>query len=82
MNSDSFVWWDWVGRHGGDIRAATYEMQGKSELAIGDLRQAVELKPKSVFETLAQGLAKAKLSQLTKSVPCSSGMAKPGEQCL
>jgi osmoprotectant transport system permease protein len=25
VNSDSFIWWDWVGRHGDDIRAATYE---------------------------------------------------------
>ena len=62
------------------VRARVYEAQGKSELAIADLRKASEFPPKSVFESLAQANAKKRIQELTKAIPCSA----PGEggSCL
>ena len=57
-------------------RAAVYEAQGNRELAIADLRKASELKPKSVFDLLAQVTAKQRAQQLRKQLPCSSAGAR------
>jgi osmoprotectant transport system permease protein len=35
MNKDSFIWWDWVGRHTGEIRAATFEHLRLTLIAVG-----------------------------------------------
>src|SRR3954452_3790544 len=35
MDKDSFIWWDWVHRHTGDIRAATYEHLRLTLIAVG-----------------------------------------------
>jgi tetratricopeptide (TPR) repeat protein len=51
-------------------RASVYEAQGKLDLAIDDLRKAAELKPKSVFDTLAQAAARQRADELAKRAPC------------
>lgn len=35
MNSDSFIWWDWVGRHTDDIWVATVEHLRLTVIAVG-----------------------------------------------
>lgn len=35
MNKDSLIWWDWVGRHTDDIRAATIEHLQLTLIAVG-----------------------------------------------
>jgi osmoprotectant transport system permease protein len=35
VNADSLIWWDWVGRHGTEIRAATFEHLRLTLLAVG-----------------------------------------------
>lgn len=35
MNADSFIWWDWVGRHTSEIRDATVEHLRLTLLAVG-----------------------------------------------
>lgn len=35
MNKDSFIWWDWVESHTGEIRAATYEHLRLTLMAVG-----------------------------------------------
>ncbi|HEY2332084.1 MAG TPA: ABC transporter permease [Acidimicrobiales bacterium] len=35
MNSDSLIWWDWVGRHGHDIWVATLEHLQLTLIAVG-----------------------------------------------
>ena len=62
------------------MRASVYEAQGKTELAIADLRKASEFTPKNAFEILAHESAKKRIQLLSKSIPCSA----PGEggSCL
>jgi Tfp pilus assembly protein PilF len=62
------------------IRAGVYEAQGKTDLAIADLRTATQFAPRTVFETLAQAEAKKRISRLTKATPCPS--AGDGGTCL
>jgi len=35
VNADSFIWWDWVDRHLGEIRTATYEHLRLTVIAVG-----------------------------------------------
>ena len=35
MGPDSFIWWDWVARHTGEIRAATFEHLRLTVIAVG-----------------------------------------------
>jgi len=35
VNSDSFIWWDWVGRHGDEIQSATFEHLRLTLIAVG-----------------------------------------------
>ncbi len=35
MNKDSFIWWDWVGRHTEDIQSATLEHLRLTVIAVG-----------------------------------------------
>jgi tetratricopeptide (TPR) repeat protein len=64
-------------------RAGVFEAQGKAERAIVDLRKAIDLKPKNVFEALAQTDAKKRIEQFEKRVPCGgAGSTAAGESCL
>ena len=53
-------------------RARVYEAQNDSEKAEADYRRATELKPRSVFEALAQNTARQKAQQLSKPIPCAN----------
>jgi tetratricopeptide (TPR) repeat protein len=63
-------------------RASVYDAEGKGELAIADLRTAANLKPKNIFDALAQAAAKRQIEQLEKRVPCASGGRPNGATCL
>jgi tetratricopeptide (TPR) repeat protein len=54
------------------VRASVYEAQGKIELALADLHKAIDLKPKTVFDTLAQATAKKHADELAKRAPCGT----------
>jgi hypothetical protein len=49
-----------------------YEAQGKSDLAVADLRKATTLAPKNIFDTVAQAGAKKRIDELAKRVPCGA----------
>jgi hypothetical protein len=53
-------------------RASVYEAQGKSDLAIVDLRKTTSLAPKNIFDTVAQAGAKKRIDELAKHVPCGA----------
>ena len=61
------------------IRARIYDELGKTELAIADLRRAIEFPAQTPFEISAQLQARTRIEQLSKRIPCSS--QGPGE-CL
>jgi hypothetical protein len=54
------------------VRASVHEAQGKIELALDDLHKAVELKPKNVFDTLAQAAARKHADELAIRAPCGT----------
>ena len=51
-------------------RAEVHEAQGGTKLAIADLQRATELKPKGLFDALAQADAKKRLNRLSKRNSC------------
>ena len=42
-------------------RASVYDAEGEDQLAIADLRTAANLKPKNIFDALAQASAKKRI---------------------
>jgi tetratricopeptide (TPR) repeat protein len=54
------------------VRAQVHEAQGKTDLAIADLRKASQFPPRTAFELLAQAEAKRRIERLTKATPCPS----------
>ena len=63
-------------------RAAVYEAKGERELEIADLRKTTEMKPKTVFDMLAQATAKQRVQQLSKQLPCGSTGGAMNSSCL
>jgi hypothetical protein len=59
-------------------RAQLREQQGKLDLAIGDLRTAVEIQPKTVFEAMAQAEARKRIEQLARRNACGDAGAAAG----
>jgi osmoprotectant transport system permease protein len=59
VNSDSLIWWDWVGRHGHDIQVATVEHLRLTLIAVGFglllsiLLSAVALRWRSTYGFIA-----------------------------
>jgi hypothetical protein len=49
---------------------------------MGDLRKAADLKPKTVFDAMAQTNAKQRAQQLSKRLPCGSAGANMNNTCL
>ena len=63
-------------------RADIYEAQGKGELAIADLRRAMEAPPRNFIEILAQA-NKKRIDELGKRNPCgSAGRGSGVDTCL
>jgi hypothetical protein len=60
--------------------AAAQEARGEPDLALADLTKAIELKPRTIFDTMAQTNAKKRVQTLGKRIPC--GSAGAGETCL
>jgi tetratricopeptide (TPR) repeat protein len=64
-------------------RGKIYEVQGDVPRATSDFRRSTELKPKGVFDLLAQAEAKKRIQQMTKRVPCgNAGPANNDGACL
>jgi Tfp pilus assembly protein PilF len=68
---------------GYSVRAEIYEARGENDRAIADLRKATEVRPKSIFDFLAQVDAKKHMDDLGKRIPCgTSGRGGVGDNCL
>jgi tetratricopeptide (TPR) repeat protein len=78
-------------------RGVTRRLKREFDLSLADLDRAVELepknpvaraehgelKPRTIFDTMAQNDAKKRVQALGKRIPCSnSGSASAGETCL
>jgi tetratricopeptide (TPR) repeat protein len=63
-------------------RGGIHETQGERDLAIADFRKAIELQPKTFFNTVAQAEAKKHMLALDKQIPCHRTGLGPGETCL
>ena len=64
-------------------RAAAFEARDELDKAASDLRRAIQLAPRNVFEAATQNVAKQKLQQLARRIPCGgAGPAKKGDTCL
>jgi tetratricopeptide (TPR) repeat protein len=64
-------------------RAKIYDLKNDVPHATADFRRATELKPKGVFDLIAQAEAKKRIQQLSKSLPCgSAGRAPSDGACL
>jgi tetratricopeptide (TPR) repeat protein len=64
-------------------RGKIYELKSDVPHATADFRRAAELKPKGVFDVLAQAEAKKRAQQLSKRLPCgSAGRADSDAACL
>jgi tetratricopeptide (TPR) repeat protein len=63
-------------------RGGIRETQGERDLAIADFRKAIELAPKTFFDTLAQAEAKKHVLALDKQIPCHRTGLGSGETCL
>jgi tetratricopeptide (TPR) repeat protein len=64
-------------------RAKIHELQSDVPHATADFRRATELKPKGVFDLVAQAEAKKHIQQLSKRLPCgSAGRAESDGACL
>src|SRR5215470_2122196 len=63
-------------------RGGIHETQGERDLAIADFRKAIELQPKTFFDTVAQAQAKKHVLALDKQIPCHRTGSGPGETCL
>jgi regulator of sirC expression with transglutaminase-like and TPR domain len=64
-------------------RGKIYEQQGDVPHATSDFRRSTELKPKGVFDLLAQADAKKRIQQMTKRLPCgNSSRAENDGACL
>jgi tetratricopeptide (TPR) repeat protein len=59
-------------------RGQLFEAQGKLDLAVADLRKAIELKPNNIFEITAQTVAKGRLEALARNNSCG----KDDQRCL
>jgi Tfp pilus assembly protein PilF len=71
------------GVEGYSVRAEIYEARGENDRAIADLRKATEVRPKSIFDFLAQVDAKKHMDDLAKRIPCgTSGRGGVGDSCL
>jgi tetratricopeptide (TPR) repeat protein len=65
------------------VRAEIYEARGENDRAIADLRKATEVRPKTIFDFLAQVDAKKHMDDLGKRIPCgTSGRGGVGDSCL
>jgi tetratricopeptide (TPR) repeat protein len=68
---------------GYSVRAEIYEARGENDRAIADLRKATEVRPKTIFDFLAQVDAKKHMDDLGKRIPCgTSGRSGVGDSCL
>ena len=64
-------------------RAKIYELKNDVPHATADFRRAAELKPKSLFDLVAQVEARKQVEQLSKRLPCgSSGRSQSDGACL
>ena len=63
-------------------RGGVHETQGERDLAIADFRKAIELQPRTFFDTVAQAEAKKHVLALDKQIPCHRTGSGPGETCL
>ena len=64
-------------------RGNIYQQQRDVPHATSDFRRATELKPRAVFDLLAQAEAKKRIQQLSKSLPCGSTDRTPNDgACL
>jgi tetratricopeptide (TPR) repeat protein len=65
------------------IRAEIYEARNENDHAIADFRKATEVRPKTLFDFLAQVDAKKRMEDLAKRIPCgTSGRGGVGDSCL
>jgi tetratricopeptide (TPR) repeat protein len=64
-------------------RGKIYEEQADVPHATSDFRRASELKPKAIFDLIAQAEAKKRVQQLSKRLPCgSAGRTENDGACL
>jgi tetratricopeptide (TPR) repeat protein len=64
-------------------RAKIYELRNDVPNATADFRRATELKPKGIFDLLAQAEAKKRIQSLSKRVPCgNTGRPATEGECL
>ena len=64
-------------------RAGVYEKLGKHDLAAADLRRAITLAPKSIFDLAARADAKKRVERIEKRIPCGTqSTAGANETCL